>query len=240
VGVYQQWRTKIRTLVLRHCTSKMNPDPEHDEPIKIGTHTLRKTGYLFSVFGVMRYNGVNMSDRTRNVENSTANLQMANILKSARHATVQNASVYLQDIGTMYEAIQKERNPHVHRVGEWCSIFIRDIRTFRSISTGSHLRRKNLPTLAAHFVLEKHQVPTDGTMIISQVLALVLNEVLQRDSVASLTDAFNRECSVSVANQFKLQLEGLVHEITVQVRKETIAALNHLPDNLFSSIYARC
>jgi integrase len=106
--VYSQWRTKIRTLVLRHCSSKMNPDPDFDEPIKIGTHTLRKTGYLFSVFGIMRYNGASMSDRTRSVENSTAALQMANVLKSARHSTVQNAAVYLQDIGTMYDAIQKE------------------------------------------------------------------------------------------------------------------------------------
>jgi integrase len=75
--VYSQWRTKTRTLVLRHCSSKMNPDPDFDEPIKIGTHTLRKTGYLFSVFGIMWYNGASMSDCTHSVENSTAALQIS-------------------------------------------------------------------------------------------------------------------------------------------------------------------
>jgi hypothetical protein len=82
----------------------------------------------------MQYNGASMSDRTRSVEISTAALQMANVLNSARHSTVQNAAMYLQDIGTMYNANQKERNPHVHRVGEWNSIYVRDTVTFRSIT----------------------------------------------------------------------------------------------------------
>jgi hypothetical protein len=132
----------------------------------------------------------------------------------------------------MYDAIQKERNPHVHRVGEWHSIYIRDIVTFCSITTGSHLRRKNLPSLAVHFLLRKHEVPTDGTMTISQVLALVLCESVPRDAVTTLTEGFNRECSSTVATQFKFQLQKLVHELTVQIRKETIAGLNHLPENL--------
>jgi hypothetical protein len=66
----------------------------------LGTHTLRKTGYLFATWGVLKYSSLYNNMRIMNQGQSDAPklhvpmLSFANILESARHKSVQNAMTY--------------------------------------------------------------------------------------------------------------------------------------------------
>jgi hypothetical protein len=71
----------------------------------LGTHTLRKTGYLFATWGVLKYMSaynrlVSTPSTTRTSTNVTPKdlqipcLSMANIMQSAWHKSVVNAVTY--------------------------------------------------------------------------------------------------------------------------------------------------
>jgi hypothetical protein len=70
---------------------------------RLGTHTLRKTGYLFATWGVLKSFGYfgRANDNTTDSTNTKPpvpvipELAYANILASARHSSVQNAGTYL-------------------------------------------------------------------------------------------------------------------------------------------------
>jgi hypothetical protein len=224
---YTQWRQRLRLLVTRHCEHKSSTL----SVMRIGTHTLRKTGYLFAVFGIMRFNGYNITDSTVGVERGCSELQFASILKSARHSTVQNAMTYFQDTATMYEAIQQERFPSLHKVGAWKSIYIRDLATFASISVASHLRKKDISTLAEYYVLNKHKIPTDGTMTISRVIGAVLNATPPTDVVRSLLTRFKKECNNQLYVEFKDSLEEIVQQVATRTRVETIKNMTYLDES---------
>jgi hypothetical protein len=229
---YAQWRVRLRTLVTRHCESKKGSM----SVLRIGTHTLRKTGYLYAVFGVMRFNGHSVTDGTVSIERGGSELQFAAILKSARHSTVQNAMTYFQDTSTMYEAIQQERFPAVHKVGAWKSIYIRDVGTFQCISSASHLRKKDVTTLAEYYVLHKHSIPTDGTMTIGRVIGAVLDAPPPSDVVKNLLERFKKECNISLYIEFKDALEEVVQVVSTRTRAETISNLNYLDEETKNKI----
>jgi hypothetical protein len=229
---YSQWRVLLRTLVTRHCETKKG----NIVVLRIGTHTLRKTGYLFAVFGIMRYNGHNITDTTVSVERGGSELQFAAVLKSARHSTIQNAMTYFQDTSTMYEAIQQERFPALHKVGAWKSIYIRDIGTFQCISSASHLRKKSVYTLAEYYVLGKHNIPTDGTMSIGRVISAVLETPAPTDIVSSLITRFKKECNTTLYMEFKDALEEVVQQVATRTRTETIDNLHYLDEDTRNKI----
>jgi hypothetical protein len=64
---YGVFRNKLRTLIFACCDSIMRAVPPTDQPEEdldeaekdplIGTHTLRKTGYLFAVWSTLTFNG---------------------------------------------------------------------------------------------------------------------------------------------------------------------------------------
>jgi hypothetical protein len=150
-----------------------------------GTHTLRKMAYLLAAFGILEGNGHFYRDNV-SLESGTSELQLANVLKSARHTLVQNAMMYFKDCGTKWSAIKQEQHPHLNRVGVWESIYIDDYNSFQSISAASHLYKKDISILADYYVTIKHKIPTDGTMTISQVMEAVLFIPTSTDSVGSL------------------------------------------------------
>jgi hypothetical protein len=130
----------LKFLVCCYCRTKKGL-PE-DSLLKIGTHTLRKLANVFAVFGIMKYNGFTVDDFTTSVETGTAHLQLANLLKSARHATVQNAMTYFEDASTLYEVVKHQILPHLHKIGIWKSIHIQGIEKFQCVLVCSHLRKK--------------------------------------------------------------------------------------------------
>jgi hypothetical protein len=227
---YNKWLAMLKFLVSCHCRTKKGL-PE-DSLIKIGTHTLRKSAYVFAVFGIMKYNGFTVDDLTTSVETGTAHLQLANLLKSARHATLQNAMTYFEDASTLYEVVKHQNLPHLHKIGIWKSIHIQDIEKFQCVSVCSHLRKKDLPVLAEYYVLTKHGFPTDGTMEIAEVMEAVLAVPPTTDIVANLLNRFKSECNPALFQEFSTKLQEVIDAVEVRTRERTIENLNSIDDKV--------
>lgn len=112
---YKLWLRRLRKAIF-------NADPEfykNAKEVKAGTHTLRKTGYLFAVWGVEQfcseYDPLNPGARVPSI-------LYANILASARHSTISNAAKYAMDCSTLYHYSRLERFTDTQRVSTWKSI----------------------------------------------------------------------------------------------------------------------
>ena len=97
---------------------------------RLGTHTLRKTAYLFAVFGIMLRYEVTGRRRTNIVGDlKTTMIQSLEddaLGKAGRHASMQNASLYYMDCLQKWHTIgvHKDRTWRKNKVSEWKSIFI--------------------------------------------------------------------------------------------------------------------
>jgi hypothetical protein len=108
----------------------------------VGTHTLRKTAYLFAVWGFLR--GLRLGSYA---DFSMPQMQMCLVVKSARHKTVNNVSTYMKDASTLYELNHRERHSSDNEVGAFHSIFL-EIGNHGSAITSSTPYQKALPELA--------------------------------------------------------------------------------------------
>jgi hypothetical protein len=86
-----------------------------DGKIRVGTHTLRKTAYLFAVFGVMaRYEGTGRHPTNLHPNNLSIHfMEMDTMLKGARHLDFNSASTYFSN------AYSKWFEHGIHEVEEW-------------------------------------------------------------------------------------------------------------------------
>jgi hypothetical protein len=109
-----------------------------------GTHLLRKTGYLFAIFGILRQYGGEAQQ--------LSNLLMANVLKSARHKTVLNAMYYMKDAMTRYEWDRAKRVSTETDVGDFKAIFMSNVDNYRRSTVEYRTRQQDLPAVAAHYL----------------------------------------------------------------------------------------
>lgn len=79
----------------------------------VGSHTLRKTGYLFAVWGY--YEGQS------NPQVDMPPLALAEISVNARHQSVKHAATYQRDAATLFRLSKEERNHRQNQVGPYQS-----------------------------------------------------------------------------------------------------------------------
>jgi hypothetical protein len=75
----------------------------------LGTHTLRKTGYLFAIWGVLKYTSLYEELSTTNIKPKDLPLpclSLANIMGSARHKCLQNAESYQVGLCILSDALR--------------------------------------------------------------------------------------------------------------------------------------
>lgn len=105
----------------------------------VGTHTMRKTAYLFAVWGF--HTGERLAAYGDN------SLAMANVMKSARHVSVQHASTYQRDASTQFEIARRQEDNSQNLIGVFQSIYM-DIGAHGSSINPSTPYQKDLPLLA--------------------------------------------------------------------------------------------
>jgi hypothetical protein len=228
---YANWRSTLLKLVRLYCQSK-----QHDVAgVRVGTHTLRKTGYLFAIWGVLKFNGADSAVGRRTVP---ADVQLSCILSSARHSTVNNAHAYIKDAVTLYSAIGKERHAGRNDIGYWESIHIDSVMQGASISAGSHYYKKKIWELADHYVGALNRLPTDGSIGIKNIINTVLEVLPTVNIVQQLYDQYQRDLNPTLAQQYKIKLDLAIRTITTEVRMARIDQLD-IDDDIKEEIKER-
>jgi hypothetical protein len=137
-----------------------------------GTHLLRKTGYLFAIFGILRQYGGEVSE--------LSNLLMANVLRSARHKTVLNAMLYMKDAMTRYEWDRAKRVSTETDVGDFKSIFIDNVDNYWRSTMEYRTRQEDLPAVAAHYLKSVLKFPVQVS--VTQAVDRAFLPILVQDS----------------------------------------------------------
>lgn len=84
-----------------------------DEFTRLGTHTLRKTGYLFAIWGSMK-----PTDGTSGASEISEPLSNT-ILTCARHKSGKHAKTYMGDAATIMNMVIRANVYFEHRLSKW-------------------------------------------------------------------------------------------------------------------------
>jgi hypothetical protein len=139
----------------------------------LGTHTLRKTGYLFAYWGVM---GEKFWMQSPLQDKFVPELQLSNILKSARHKSIQNAATYQQDAAAVLAMVEREQFCHDQRVSRWESIYVVDGGNAHIVVTPSRFYQKPLVEMAT-FYFDTCLHLTTSSMTVSTLMSLICSTV---------------------------------------------------------------
>jgi hypothetical protein len=197
--------------------------------IRVGTHTLRKTGYLFAIWGTLKFNGHQTG--TLVTARGLADIQFANILMSAHHASMSNASAFIKDSATTLAIQSKEGFAHQHAVGYWESIHISSVLNGESLTPYSQYYKKPIPELADYYILKKFKLPTDGTMSIKAILNVVLAVRPTSDILTNLYKKFKTDCNPQQCLEYKSLLDQVIKQVTSEVRATALDCVD-LPEDI--------
>ena len=111
---YNDFLGRLKTVLCQCLPHQFKKDTN----TMIGTHTLRKTAYLFAMWGVAQHMSASEPEKP------ICDVLYAGILKSARHSSIQNAATYIKDGSTFYEIVKEERFQEDQRVSSWRCIHL--------------------------------------------------------------------------------------------------------------------
>jgi hypothetical protein len=118
-----------------------------------GTHILRKTAYLFAIFGMLRQH----SAQVQNLHD----LLMVGIMESARHACIKNVRYYSQDASTRYEWDMAKRIRTEDEVPTWRSIHILNPNATRAQTITSRTEQQDLWNISMVYLTKFLRFPVD-------------------------------------------------------------------------------
>ena len=134
---------------------------------KVGTHTMRKTAYLFAVFSVLSKYDLQGRSVIRDGAYRIQPLEMDDIEKAARHGNHQSSSIYFAANSNKYERFGPSNDaqwPH-HRVSPWKSVFYCSSKSKESYEANEDLTTRTdwpIIKIAHWFVREELEITTSG------------------------------------------------------------------------------
>ena len=155
------------------CVDTLRKD---DRPGWYGTHILRKTGYLFAIFGVMRSNLPEVAKGGISINL----ISLSAIMRSARHTSMANAAKYVKDAITFYKALSRG-DPTVfanNTVSVFMDIHIEQTQLFISAYVPTRNWQKPLPELATWYIQTYLRLVQDSTMNPFQLVTIVTRKIV--------------------------------------------------------------
>jgi hypothetical protein len=135
---YLRFITKMKVLLNVTLGRDMGPQDI------FGTHILRKTAYLFAIFGMLRQYGQEVG--------TLHDLLMQGIMDSARHACILNVRWYSRDASTRYEWDKAKRVRTENELPYWRSIHILDTNVIRAATETSRAQQQHLCKIALGYL----------------------------------------------------------------------------------------
>jgi hypothetical protein len=157
---------------------------------RFGTHILRKTGYLFAIFGTL----TQLGDGHRQATNtfSTDGISLSDIMDSARHKSFTNAATYAKDGVMTYHAIKLggagSDYAIANRCLEWKPIHAHNLLSLERVTPHSDFVDQPLQFCAKWFYKTKLRLTTASTVITAITAAANSSSLNQQ----SPQDAFQR------------------------------------------------
>jgi hypothetical protein len=157
----------------------------------IGTHILRKTAYLFAIFGCLLYNLQKGKNQPDEIDKTT-------ILLSARHRDLNCITKYVLDCTTVWAALKRMNSLDQHRVSAWESIHVQTHPTMQSIATECTRFQKPITELASDYVYNTlgiaKGVPRSVALFVDRAMRYVPDKTPHQELDSAITKLIP-ECS---------------------------------------------
>ena len=152
---YKSWFKCLKGLVELQFPQQFNKE----NAWCLGTHTLRKTGYLFAVWGI-----ATKYDSYRRIGKKIAltEVDYDSVLRAARHKTMTNASKYVLDACTLFELVQAERFQEDQKVSHWNAMLVVQSTAASAVTIHSRVHQKESIAEQANWYYENDVVLPDG------------------------------------------------------------------------------
>jgi hypothetical protein len=127
----------------------------------IGTHTMRKTAYLFGVFGILyKYENTGRRATSGATGVSVQCLEDDALTKAARHKSNSSASLYYESSVTAWHELGCHSHDMwaQHKVSEWKGIFYSEGRTCRANSNMKTRTSMDVGALSRWWVKEELKI----------------------------------------------------------------------------------
>jgi hypothetical protein len=157
--------------IIKHLC--VNVGGYRDEPRIFGTHTLRKTAYLFATYGTLEQLGTPRQQATTNF--AVDSISLSDVMYSARHVSLQNAATYSKDCVSRFRTEKSNPETSFSRQNlylEWNPIrmFPNTIRGFERESRLRPTIMSNRPLhLVAEWFYERKLNLTEGSSVLAAV-----------------------------------------------------------------------
>lgn len=177
----------------------------------VGTHTLRKTGYLMAVWGTFIRN----RDTEKGKSKEIGAIESMAILLSARHSKSSNsANFYIQDCVSMWHLMMSKKNQRErNRVSPFLEINIaRNAENFHQLNEESKPFQLPIVDQAHHYIDNIVRIANPQSKTISEMAELVRKFVpLEPVFDNHLDDELMRFLKSLVPNERHAQLEDQLH-----------------------------
>lgn len=213
----------IRTELKKAIDSCFGGD-EHAFPVhecKVGTHTMRKTAYLFAVFSVLSKYDLQGRAVIRDGAYRIQPLEMDDIEKAARHGNHQSSALYFAANSNKYERFGPSNDaqwPH-HRVSPWRSVYYCSSKSKDSYPANEDLTTRTdwpIQKISHWFVCEELGVTTAGW---DPIQAIEVSCRL-RDQASSAIEQFNSLLMSHLPTALYRQAKELFQECCKEVQKQ--------------------
>jgi hypothetical protein len=165
----------------------------------IGTHILRKTAYLFAVFGCKLFSVKN--DPSKKDALATDPIDRSDILAGARHLDIKCIHRYVLDAGTLYSGFKRTGNLDEHRVSQWEPIHMSTHSSWEQCCTKSTRFQVPLTTLASKFA--ESDLGIIPSMQVGKTVGQVLSLFTKQITMYRPDDTLQQKLESSLARHVK-------------------------------------
>ena len=216
---YGYFRLELKKVIDTCFGGDKHAFPVHE--CKVGTHTMRKTAYLFAVFSVLSKYDMQGRSVMRDGAYRIQPLEMDDIEKAARHGNHQSSAIYFAANSNKYERFGPSNDaqwPH-HRVSPWKSVFYCASKSKDSYEANEDLTTRTdwpITKIAHWFLREELGVTTSGW---DPIRAIELSCRL-REKEDTAMERFSALLMSHLPAALYRQAKALFHECCQEVEKQ--------------------
>ena len=171
-----------------------------DVPRGIGTHMLRKTGYLLAVWWAF--------EKGHGKDGELPFTVHTGITKSARHTCQSHIHRYVKDAHSKFFYSKQAGVVEGNIVPDWADIHVQDQCAFETVAAGCKKLQRPIRDLAEHYITTTMKCPTDTLKELQRAyLKCVIN--VKEEKKIPITEDF--KSGLSKFNLDEAQMRGVLH-----------------------------
>jgi len=198
------------------CVEFLNRDPTR---ATFGTHIMRKTAYLFAIWGVLK-------EQSSSLE-AVEPLCMAAIMKSARHSALCNAGTYAKDSISLFEWCRRTRSSINNDVCTWRDIHIESSEPFVATTVQSRVYQGTLSEVSEWYFRKFLLLVDDSLLTVQDFLNVAFQRKPEESAEKQLLGKLHSHVPPAYLNELLELLQAYKREMRESLALSTTPTMGN-------------